>query len=105
MVIVNSRSTRWIQCETSTRFNTILLRKSNTYAYVHLITVETLSEDEDERDTSAASLPADAHVPLPGGPFSALTPSMWPQDLLGRPNSAVNISITNIYFILSYRCL
>lgn len=24
----------------------------------------------------------DAMIPTPGGPFSALTPSMWPQDIL-----------------------
>lgn len=23
-------------------------------------------------------------TPTPGGPFSALTPSMWPQDILGK---------------------
>lgn len=24
------------------------------------------------------------HHPTPGGPFSALTPSMWPQDILAK---------------------
>ncbi|XP_064478602.1 small G protein signaling modulator 3 homolog [Ornithodoros turicata] len=56
---------------------------------------ETLSEDEDEayaQDVSEAiSIRANlfgspstnqGYSPAPGGPFSALTPSMWPQDLL-----------------------
>jgi hypothetical protein len=29
-------------------------------------------------------------VPTPGGPFSALTPSMWPQDIMQRLNDAVS---------------
>lgn len=55
--------------------------------------VETLSEDEDwPGDVSeAVSIRANlfgspsgsqGYSPAPGGPFSALTPSMWPQDLL-----------------------
>lgn len=57
--------------------------------------VETLSEDEDDPyagDISEAiSIRANlfgspssgqGYSPAPGGPFSALTPSMWPQDLL-----------------------
>lgn len=30
------------------------------------------------------SIKADGATPTPGGPFSALTPSMWPQDILIR---------------------
>lgn len=26
----------------------------------------------------------DSYTPAPGGPFSALTPSMWPQDILAK---------------------
>lgn len=26
----------------------------------------------------------DGSVPSPGGPFSALTPSMWPQDIIAK---------------------
>ncbi|GIX69301.1 small G protein signaling modulator 3 homolog [Caerostris extrusa] len=57
--------------------------------------VETLSEDEDDPygDDISESISIRANLfgspssgqgysPAPGGPFSALTPSMWPQDLL-----------------------
>ncbi|KAH6943412.1 hypothetical protein HPB50_021344 [Hyalomma asiaticum] len=58
--------------------------------------VETLSEDEEDvrcggsdcgaGDSISANLfgggSAQGYSPAPGGPFSALTPSMWPQDLL-----------------------
>ncbi|XP_066995250.1 small G protein signaling modulator 3 homolog [Anabrus simplex] len=52
--------------------------------------VETaLSEDEGEGELSCVgeisegiSIMADGMAPTPGGPFSALTPSMWPQDIL-----------------------
>ncbi|CAN7977272.1 unnamed protein product, partial [Ixodes persulcatus] len=57
--------------------------------------VETLSEDEEEEClgevSEAVSIRANlfgcpsgsqGYSPAPGGPFSALTPSMWPQDLL-----------------------
>lgn len=27
---------------------------------------------------------AGSYTPAPGGPFSALTPSMWPQDILAK---------------------
>ena len=60
--------------------------------------METLSEDEDdiiERAGDSVSVSATygaSHdsdfTPTPGGPFSALTPSMWPQDVmvkLGNP--------------------
>ncbi|XP_021918012.1 small G protein signaling modulator 3 homolog isoform X2 [Zootermopsis nevadensis] len=50
-----------------------------------------LSEDEGETDTSylgegteGLSIKADSVTPTPGGPFSALTPSMWPQDILTK---------------------
>jgi hypothetical protein len=50
-----------------------------------------LSEDEGEADISylgeaseGLSIKADGATPTPGGPFSALTPSMWPQDILVR---------------------
>lgn len=57
--------------------------------------METLSEDEEEEClgevSEAVSIRANlfgcpsgsqGYSPAPGGPFSALTPSMWPQDLL-----------------------
>ncbi|CAH1795420.1 unnamed protein product [Owenia fusiformis] len=59
--------------------------------------VETLSEDEDDltmrNEGSGVSISATQNytngdfVPTPGGPFSALTPSMWPQDLLSKLNN------------------
>lgn len=57
--------------------------------------VETLSEDEDEQymggdggegiSVSTSMFGgAGSYTPSPGGPFSALTPSMWPQDVLAK---------------------
>lgn len=54
--------------------------------------VETAVSDEDEGertdicldDSEGLGLAADGHSPTPGGPFSALTPSMWPQDILSK---------------------
>lgn len=54
--------------------------------------VETAVSDEDEGertdicldDSDRLGLAADGHSPTPGGPFSALTPSMWPQDILSK---------------------
>ena len=64
------------------------------------ISVETLSEDEEDIPEGcdgsisvSAMSPykgASDFSPTPGGPFSALTPSMWPQDImlkLGNPVS------------------
>ena len=55
--------------------------------------VETaVSDDEDNGENSYVdhfegnSLSADGPAPSPGGPFSALTPSMWPQDILSKLN-------------------
>lgn len=71
------------------------LRLLISYKDVLKFSVETLSEDEDDPyagDISEAiSIRANlfgspssgqGYSPAPGGPFSALTPSMWPQDLL-----------------------
>ncbi|XP_074647202.1 small G protein signaling modulator 3 homolog isoform X2 [Tubulanus polymorphus] len=55
--------------------------------------VDTLSEDEEDIIMSTGeSINASAtltstesdFIPTPGGPFSALTPSMWPQDILEK---------------------
>lgn len=51
--------------------------------------VETaVSDDEESRseleETENAGLSGDGMSPTPGGPFSALTPSMWPQDILSK---------------------
>ncbi|XP_076448737.1 small G protein signaling modulator 3-like isoform X2 [Babylonia areolata] len=60
--------------------------------------VDTLSEDEDDdiimsgsgEGVSVSAMPtvnsATNFTPTPGGPFSALTPSMWPQDIISRIN-------------------
>jgi len=72
---------------------------------VHLLSfgcfvAETLSEEDDEDITgtlsdhqglSASIMPelVSDFVPSPGGPFSALTPSMWPQDILHRLSNPV----------------
>ncbi|XP_023227030.1 uncharacterized protein LOC111627662 [Centruroides sculpturatus] len=56
-------------------------------------TVETLSDDDESyphdvgesisiRANLFGSPSGQGYSPAPGGPFSALTPSMWPQDLL-----------------------
>ena len=68
--------------------------------YCHCL-AETLSEDEDyapeaEGDSiSIAALPdytecGSDFIPTPGGPFSALTPSMWPQDIFSRLSNPVS---------------
>jgi len=60
------------------------------------VRAETLSEEDDDvpvgADTveglsisvSSDLLPTSDFIPSPGGPFSALTPSMWPQDILQK---------------------
>nr|KAG5709500.1 hypothetical protein BaRGS_023182 [Batillaria attramentaria] len=71
------------------------------YFYPHKVrdrTVETLSEDEEDdiiatgtgEGVSISAMPSmnssTNFTPTPGGPFSALTPSMWPQDIISRIN-------------------
>ena len=62
---------------------------------------ETLSEDDDDMAVysgdglSINMSPEFSSVcpefnPSPGGPFSGLTPSMWPQDILHRLSSQVS---------------
>jgi len=69
----------------------------------HLL-AETLSEDEDDiimttgDSVSVTALPdydkdGSDFIPSPGGPFSALTPSMWPQDILQSLNNTVSTSL------------
>jgi hypothetical protein len=58
------------------------------------VRAETLTEEDDEiplGDIEGISITASPElmsssdfIPSPGGPFSALTPSMWPQDILHR---------------------
>ncbi|KAJ7378286.1 Small G protein signaling modulator 3 [Desmophyllum pertusum] len=74
-------------------------RKSSEGYSMYSIKAPTLSEDEDEEaghDNTLAWDDSSIHVasggtpvtgsfvPAIGGPFSALTPSMWPQDILSR---------------------
>lgn len=56
---------------------------------VIILSADTLSEDEDDGEVlEAVTVRANlfgrggGYAPSPGGPFSALIPSMWPQDLL-----------------------
>ncbi|OXU22236.1 hypothetical protein TSAR_016879 [Trichomalopsis sarcophagae] len=41
---------------------------------------------DDEYDIDGSGLGTEVLSPAPGGPFSALTPSMWPQDILAKLN-------------------
>jgi hypothetical protein len=85
---------------TQTVVNKRRIRKNcSEISYIHLCMclAPTLSEDEDDgnEDTLAwddSAIPVGggstpvtgSFVPAIGGPFSALTPSMWPQDILSR---------------------
>lgn len=42
------------------------------------------SEDDTEFVDMVEGLTIDGIKPSPGGPFSSLTPSMWPQDILAK---------------------
>jgi len=60
------------------------------------IAAETLSEEDDDMMGDREGIHISAmpelvsdFVPSPGGPFSALTPSMWPQDILHRLSNPV----------------
>ena len=84
--------------------------------------METLSEDEDDPyagDVSESiSIRANlfgspssgqGYSPAPGGPFSALTPSMWPQDLLATlaqviRNFIINKSICIKFYMFLINC-
>lgn len=69
------------------------------------------SDDEDSylnsyldglRESSA--IDKDGPAPVPGGPFSALTPSMWPQDILlklGQQSDDPNSQPEYRYFYLA----
>lgn len=69
---------------------------------------ETLSEEDDDIalgshvGISASAIPelVSDFVPSPGGPFSALTPSMWPQDILHRLSNPVIVSLF-IFYVLT----
>lgn len=69
-----------------------------------LLTVETLSEDEDDVIHSGHVGMSPNHTanpqgfePTPGGPFSALTSSMWPEDILTKlSNQVCYLELENI---------
>ena len=84
-----------------------LIQSSSLVDFPVCYSAETLSEDEEDSDfdtgdgVSISSMPkftngASEFIPTPGGPFSALTPSMWPQDVMQRleavsmPSDTVN---------------
>lgn len=81
-----------------------------------LFAVETLSEDEEDdiigsgtgEGISICAMPSinstTNFTPTPGGPFSALTPSMWPQDIISRINHPViqiEFFCNNLYLCFS----
>ena len=82
-------------------------RTSNISRSFSNFIVETLSEDEDDVigvglegiSVAAGHYLADSNsefTPTPGGPFSALTPSMWPEDLLAKLGNPVRCYIKMI---------
>ena len=75
---------------------------------------ETLSEEDDDitlsdhQGISSSAMPelVSDFVPSPGGPFSALTPSMWPQDILHRLSNSVSLQpAIFVCIIFSQFCL
>ncbi|XP_039282761.1 small G protein signaling modulator 3 homolog isoform X2 [Nilaparvata lugens] len=74
------------------------------------VRVETAVSDDDEVENCAVlnghegiGLGADSLTPSPGGPFSALTPSMWPQDILNKIHSDAGELTTNRYDEFGFR--
>ena len=74
---------------------------SNSEFHLSFCSAETLSEDEEDvimvpgEGVSISATPSfmsssSEFTPSPGGPFSALTPSMWPQDILSRLGNPVS---------------
>lgn len=49
-----------------------------------MIDATAAEDDIDFNDAVEGLTMNDAIQPPPGGPFSALTPSMWPQEILAR---------------------
>ena len=66
--------------------------------------MDTLSEDEDDtiqREGDSVSVAStygssSEFTPTPGGPFSALTPSMWPQDIMVKLGNPVRNMLEHI---------
>ena len=71
--------------------------------------VETAVSDDEEGmsnlslEDNLEEISCSSVMPTPGGPFSALTPSMWPQDILSKlgqlpddPNSQPEYRLYNI---------
>lgn len=56
-----------------------------TFFFIQKVIHASTSEDDGDFTEVIEGLTMnDAIQPPPGGPFSALTPSMWPQDILAR---------------------
>ena len=65
------------------------------------VAAQTLSDDDDDDEISldgeslhidnVAKYTSSDFEPTPGGPFSALTPSMWPQDIIQRLSDPVRV--------------
>ena len=82
----------------------LLLLLVSLHLSLILSTAETLSEDEDEMGGKHRQRRGSGgYTPSPGSPFSALIPSMWPQDILAKlaqvswkpPKSAcIHVTIT-----------
>lgn len=82
---------------TSRKVRTAVCVSSNGCCFV----AETLSEEDDDitlsdhQGISSSAMPelVSDFVPSPGGPFSALTSSMWPQDILHRLSNSVCLQL------------
>ena len=69
--------------------------------YRLFVAAQTLSDDDDDDELSldgeslhidnVAKYTSSDFEPTPGGPFSALTPSMWPQDIIQRLSDPVRV--------------
>ena len=92
MLTVDKKSRMFCNCPSDSHFTEL-----------KMFAAETLSEDEDDTEVSPGpgeglsvgvnppmAVPGSDFTPTPGGPFSALTPSMWPQDILSRLNNPVS---------------
>jgi len=92
---------------TNARYFTLLCFRDVHLSSNGSVAAETLSEEDDDialgghDGISASAMPelVSDFVPSPGGPFSALTPSMWPQDILHRLSNPVRSQALNSTFI------
>lgn len=106
----NNKKTRLQRAIISLRAAKLMGRVLCLYVFSEngILSADTLSEDEDEPEVSeAVSVRANlfgrtnGYSPSPGGPFSALIPSMWPLDLLA---SLAQVSQGIVTFVNCYCC-